>query len=323
MNIVEFWGDNMIDILAIGELLIDFTPVKNEEGVSFKQNAGGAPCNMLTMAQKLGSKTAFIGKVGNDQFGKFLERTLIDHDISTEGLILSDDFNTTLAFVHLTEDGDRSFSFYRKGCADVMLYKEDIDYKLVDQAKAVHFGSLSFTDEPSRSTVEDVIKYAKTEGKLISYDPNYRPALWASEKDAVESMKIGLKYADIIKVSEEEAEILTGEKDYKVAAKKLYDLGIKLVCVTLGVDGSYYHHKNGHRLVKGFKSKVIDTTGAGDSFFGSVIHGVLKNSLDTFTGEQLDDILSFSNAAASVCIEKLGGIPAIPNRDEIIKKMKI
>ena len=184
----------MIDILGIGELLIDFTPVKTEEGQFFKQNPGGAPCNMLTMAQKLGSSTAFIGKVGNDQFGKTLEKTLKDHNINIEGLVLSDEYNTTLAFVHLTESGDRSFSFYRKGCADVMLTKEDVDYRLIDQSKAVHFGSLSFTDEPSKSTVEDVIKYAKSNGKLISYDPNYRPALWTSKEEAINGMKIGLKY---------------------------------------------------------------------------------------------------------------------------------
>lgn len=311
----------MIDILGIGELLIDLTPVKTKEGMCFKPNPGGAPCNMLTMAQKLGSTTAFIGKVGNDQFGLDLLNTLKSNNINTDGLILSDDYNTTLAFVHLADDGDRSFSFYRKGCADVMLEKHDIDYSLIEKAKLIHFGSLSFTDEPGKSTVEEVIKYAKEKGKLISYDPNYRPALWSSKKAAIEGMNIGLKYADIIKVSDEEAEILTGETDYKLAAKKLYDLGIKLVCITLGEKGSYYFHKNGSNLIAGFNSEVVDTTGAGDCFFGATVHQVLKNGLDSLTSDTLNEILKFSNAAAAVCIERLGGMPAIPCKEDIIKKI--
>lgn len=311
----------MIDILGIGELLIDFTPVQTEEGQFFKQNAGGAPCNMLTMAQKLGSKTAFIGKVGNDQFGKTLKKTLQDHNVNTEGLVLSDEYNTTLAFVHLSYDGDRSFSFYRKGCADIMLDNGDIDYSLIDQARLVHFGSLSFTDEPSKSSVEKAIKYAKGNGKLISYDPNFRPALWSSHEEAVKGMAIGLKYADVIKVSDEEATILTGEHDYKIAAKKLYDLGIKLVCVTLGEFGSYYLHKNGDNLVAGFKTKVVDTTGAGDAFFGATIHQLLKHDLENISTDELDRIISFSNGAASVCIENFGGIPAIPDKEAIVTKM--
>ncbi len=312
----------MIDILAIGELLIDFTPIKDDNAVSFKQNPGGAPCNMLTMAQKLGSKTAFIGKVGNDQFGKNLSTTIKDIGINTEGLVLSDEYNTTLAFVHLSHDGERSFSFYRKGCADVMLLEEDINYDLIDKSKLVHFGSLSFTDQPGKTTVEEVIKYAKSKGKIITYDPNYRPALWNSKEDAVKGMKIGLKYADIIKVSDEEAEILTGESDYKLAAKALFDLGIKLVCITLGKEGSYYYHKNSSKLVKGFRTTVIDTTGAGDCFFGAVIHKILDQNLDEISKDELEDALTTGNIAASLCIEKYGGIPAIPSKEEVNGRLK-
>lgn len=311
----------MIDILGIGELLIDFTPIDHQEGVSFKLNPGGAPCNMLTMAQKLGSKTAFIGKVGDDQFGNILKNTLEDHDINVEGLVQSKEYNTTLAFVHLDKNGERDFSFYRKGCADVMLCKEDIDYRLVDTAKVIHFGSLSFTDEPSKSTVLDVLRYAKQQGKMISYDPNFRPALWTSDQEAIEAMKLGLEFADVIKVSDEEAELLTGEKEYRLAAKKIFDMGVKLVCVTLGPDGTYYYHKDSEQLVSGFKSKVIDTTGAGDSFFGAVLHGLKGYDLDSVDRDTLISIVSYGNAAASLCIEKLGGIPGIPHKEDVDKRI--
>lgn len=312
----------MFDIVAVGELLIDFTPVKNESGTFFKENPGGAPCNMLTMAARLGSKTAFIGKVGEDQFGIYLGNVLRTQDIDISGLVYSEEYNTTLAFVHLDEGGDRSFSFYRRGCADVMLEKSEVDYTLLDKTKALHFGSLSFTNEPSRSTVLDIIEYAKKKGKLITYDPNYRPALWASEAAAAEAMGKGLEYADIVKVSEEEALLLTGEEDFYKAAEKLYNIGITLVCVTLGEKGSFYYHKNGHGIVKGYKSNVVDTTGAGDAFFGATVHQLLQRSdINEITVKDLDEIFSFSNAAASICIESFGGIPSIPKLEDILKRL--
>lgn len=315
--------DKMFDIIAIGELLIDFTPVKNESGAFFKQNPGGAPCNMVTMAQKLGSKTGFIGKVGLDQFGTYLGNVLKAQNIDVSGLIYTPEYNTTLAFVHLDECGDRSFSFYRKGCADIMLQKSEVDFTLLDQTRVLHFGSLSFTDEPSRSTVVHTVEYAKQKGKIISYDPNYRPFLWNSEESAIEGMRIGLKYADIIKVSEEEAVLLTGESDIHHAAEKLYQEGIKLVCITLGEKGSFYYHMNGHGIVPGYGSKVVDTTGAGDSFFGATVHQILQKncSLERLTTKDLIEIFSFSNAAASLCIENFGGIPSMPSKDEILKRL--
>lgn len=313
----------MFDIIAIGELLIDFTPVKKESGTFFKQNPGGAPCNMVTMAQKLGSNTGFIGKVGLDQFGTYLGNVLKAQNIDVSGLIYTPEYNTTLAFVHLDECGDRSFSFYRKGCADIMLQKSEVDFTLLDQTQVLHFGSLSFTDEPSRSTVVHTVEYAKQKGKIISYDPNYRPFLWNSEESAIEGMKIGLKYADIIKVSEKEAALLTGESDIHHAAEKLYQEGIKLVCITLGEKGSFYYHMNGHGIVPGYKSKVVDTTGAGDCFFGATVHQILqkKCGIERLMTKDLIEIFSFSNAAASLCIENLGGIPSIPSKNQIIKRL--
>lgn len=314
----------MFDIIAVGELLVDFTPVRNEQGIFFKENPGGAPCNMLTMAQKLGSKTAFIGKVGKDQFGMHLGYVLKEQGIDISGLVFSDEYNTTLAFVHLDENGDRSFSFYRKGCADVMLEKSDVNYSMLDNTKALHFGSLSFTNEPSRSTVLDMIKYAKGRGKLITYDPNYRPVLWRSEEEAVEGMRLGLRFADVVKVSEEEAVLLTEEEDCFKAAECLFKSGIKLVCITLGERGSLYYHRNGCGIVKGYKSKVVDTTGAGDAFFGAAVHQLLQRTdIDKLTSPGLNEIFSISNAAASICIENYGGIPSIPSKEEVLRRLQL
>lgn len=314
----------MIELVALGELLIDFTPHKMDGIAHFKQNAGGAPCNMLAMAQILGTETGFIGKVGNDQFGRFLKKTLDDIGVSTRGLVLSDEEPTTLAFVHLDEGGDRSFSFYRRGCADVMLRPADVDGTLLADAKAVHFGSLSFTDEPSRSTVLEVIRTAKDAGKLISYDPNYRPALWPDEDSAIAGMDLGLQFADMLKVSDEEALLITGEKELESAAVALYKKGIKFVCITLGANGVYYYHQNGHGRVEGFPSTVVDTTGAGDSFFGAVVHQVLAygQPVESLRKEVIESILTYGNAVASLCIEGNGGIPSLPSKDRIEARLE-
>lgn len=311
----------MYDIVGLGELLIDFTPIKIKGETFFKENPGGAPCNYLTIAQNLGSKTAFIGKVGNDGFGKMLKSTLEKNGVDTVGLIMSNVYNTTLAFVHLYDDGDRAFSFYRKNCADVMLNYDDINFDLLDNTKVFHFGSLSFTDDPIKSTLIKVLDYCQNKNIIISYDPNYRPTLWDSEENAVESIKIGLSYADILKLSEEEAELLTGEKDPLNACKKLNEYDIKVILVTLGDKGSFYYHKNCYGYVNGRKTKVIDTTGAGDTFFGSAVHQIIEKGIpiEDLKKSDFEEILHFSNIAASLCIENYGGIPAIPKKNEIEK----
>lgn len=307
------------DIVAIGELLIDFTPVKIDGDTYFKENPGGAPCNYLTAAQKYGMKTAFIGKVGNDGFGQKL-KTTVDHiGIDTSNLILSDDYNTTLAFVHLSDDGDRNFSFYRKGCADIMLEREDINYDILKDSRLLHFGSLSFTDEPSKSTVLELLDRAKSMGIIVSYDPNYRPPLWDSENNAIENMKKGLKYADILKVSDEEAKLLTGEEDPLLASEILSEYGVKLIMVTLGVKGAFYYHKNGHGYIEGRKARAVDTTGAGDTFFGYLVAQILDGNidLDKIDNGKIKGIVKFANYAASICIEGYGGIPSIPEKVEV------
>ena len=314
----------MFNIVAIGELLIDFTPVKSEPGTCYLQNAGGAPGNVLAMAARLGSETAFIGKVGNDKFGNYLGRVLTESGVNTAGLVYSEQYPTTLAFVHLEQNGDRSFSFYRQGCADVMLEEEDINYDLIDNTQALHFGSLSFTTEPSKTAVEKAVKYASSHGKLITYDPNYRPALWASLEQATEAMSFGLEYADIVKVSEAEAIILTGESDFIKAGQKLARLGIRLVCITLGEKGAFYFHNNSSGIVQGYPAKAVDTTGAGDAFMGAVIHQILdkKYDISDIKADQIREVFAYANAAASICVQRLGGIPAMPSRQDVEQKLR-
>lgn len=311
-------------LIGIGEILIDFTPCRMAEGQFFKQNAGGAPCNMLTMAQILGTQTVFIGKAGADQFGHFLKKTLEDHQVDTRGFILSKEVPTTLAFVHLEESGERDFSFYRKGCADVMLTSEEVDYDLIDEAAALHFGSLSFTQDPAREAVLKAVAFAKAKGHLITYDPNYRPPLWRSETAAIEGMRLGLKYADVVKVSEEEAFLLTGETDLEKAGKALRQEGIALVCITLGEGGSFFSHSEGCGRVQGFKAQVVDTTGAGDAFFGSLVHQLLQcgKPVGALEAHEIEEFLIFSNAVASLCIEGLGGIPSLPTLERIEARLK-
>jgi fructokinase len=308
----------MYHIVGIGELLIDFTPVRKEDGLFFKENPGGAPCNMLAMASAMGAKTAFIGKVGQDQFGQHLKATIESKGIDSKGLILSDT-PTTLAFVHLDDQGERSFSFYREGCADVMLEKSEIDFEMIDATQCLHFGSLSFTSSPIRETLYHALEYAKSRNKTISYDPNYRPALWPSEEMAISYMLKGFEYANYVKVSDEEAILLTGEKSVELAAKRLREYGPELICVTLGSSGVYYSYKNFSGYVEGFSANVIDTTGAGDSFFGAFIGQLMLD--ETNDQAQLESYLKTANAAASVVIESYGGLPSIPSKDTVLKRL--
>lgn len=310
----------MYDIIAIGELLMDMTPVRHQEGISFLPNPGGAPCNFLAMAQKMGAKTAFIGKVGADQFGHQLKATIEGVGIDTKGLLLDSKTPTTLAFVHLTEEGDRSFSFYRKGCADVSLNLDEVDMDMIDQAKVFYFGSLALTDEPIKTTAMTVVKEAHRLGKVICYDPNYRPLLWESEASAVRGMKWGLDYASVLKVSDEEALLLTDEKDLEVAARKLAEKGIPLVCVTRGELGTLAYFKETLIEVPSVKVKVIDTTGAGDAFFGTLMQQIAccENSLEDLSIKAVKEMIRVANKAAGLCVENYGAIPALPNRDRVL-----
>lgn len=313
-------------ITAIGEILIDYTPKgKSEAGMDlFEQNAGGAPANVLACLAKFGVETAFIGKVGDDMQGHFLKKTLEDAQINTNGLIVDNNYFTTLAFVSLSETGERTFAFARKPGADTMLSKEELNTDVLNKAKIFHFGSLSLTHEPSREATYTAIKIAKENGAIISYDPNYRAPLWVSKEVAQEQMMLPISLVDIIKISDEESELLTGQTDIFMTAEVLLALGIKIVVITLGKDGALVGNKKvGNdseiRIISGFTpNKVADTTGAGDAFWGGFLYSIYTSgkSLDQITFDELCKYAKFSNAVASLCVENFGAIKAMPTLDE-------
>jgi fructokinase len=312
----------MFDVCALGELLIDFTPSGvNDQGVAlFARNPGGAPANVLAMMNKLGSKTAFIGKTGDDEFGRFLEQTLVGTGIDTGGLVLDPAYRTTLAFVHLSEGGDRSFSFYRREGADLMLRWEEVNKSIISDSKMFHFGSVSLSGKPCRDTVHGAVHYAKSRGKIISYDPNYRPLLWPNETEAKTEIGKLLDDADILKVSEEEMILLTGETELEKGASLLTEKGPAIVLVSLGVKGVYYRCTAGSGHLPAYDVKTIDTTGAGDAFLGAVLFRLRDKScgeLKTISQEELADIVDFANAVGSLTTTKKGAIPALPTADEI------
>ncbi len=312
----------MYDITAIGELLIDFTPAgQTERGdLLFARIPGGAPANVLAAAARLGGKTAFLGKVGRDAFGAFLRATLDGLGICTEGLCADPRVNTTLAFVQLDEHGDRSFSFYRKPGADVMLTYEEVRRDLVDSCRILHFGSVSLTDEPSRSATLQTAKYAREQGKIISYDPNYRPPLWEDAETAREQMLRGLRLADVVKVSGEELQLLSGAAGLEEGSARLAGYGPSLILVSLGEKGAFYRLGQLTGRQPTFQVNTIDTNGAGDSFFGAVLHRLSGKSLADIRAmgrEELEDILSFANAAGSITTTRKGSIPALPTLEEI------
>lgn len=309
------------DVVALGEMLIDFAMVgESEQGNHvFEACPGGAPCNVLAMLNKLGKKTAFIGKVGNDQFGKLLKTTIEEIGIESKGLLLDDEVNTTLAFVHTFPDGDRDFSFYRNPGADMMLGKEEVDYDLIRQAKVFHFGTLSMTDEPVRSATKEALKVAKEAGCLISFDPNLRPPLWSSLDTAKEMMEYGFGYCDILKISDNEIQFVSGKEDYDEGIQYLIDkYHIPLIFLTLGKDGSRAYYKGKRVEQGGFKVATIETTGAGDTFCGSVLGSVVEHGLDDITEEQLKMLLTFANAAAAVVTTRKGAICSMPSKDEVM-----
>ena len=305
-----------MDVVAMGEVLIDFA-FRGTDGNGYplmQANPGGAPGNFLAALAKYGCETAFIGKVGDDTFGRLLKRSLDQIGICTDGLIAAEDVFTTLAFVTFDETGDRSFSFARKPGADASLTFEECSLDLVDRARVFHFGTLSLTGEPVRTATKKLTAYAKERGKLISFDPNLRPPLWGSLEEAKESILWGLSQADVIKISDEEVEFLWGCGPEEGAARILNDHGASLVFVTLGPDGCCFANKNGSGSVPAPKVHTVDTTGAGDIFGGSAMSRILKlgKAPDSLTPEELEEIVRFAAAAASLSTEQPGGMGSVP-----------
>ena len=316
----------MIDVVALGELLIDFaTQSTDGEGYpTMAAHPGGAPANFLAALTKFGAKTAMIGKVGGDTFGKLLLSTLQSAGIETKGMVVTDDVFTTLAFVTFDKYGDREFSFSRKPGADTCLSFEEIDLSIIDEAKVFHFGTLSLTDEPARSATYKAVTYAKQAGKLITYDPNLRKPLWANLEEAKYQLLWGMSQADVVKVSDEEVEFLFGMSVTEGAKHILENFGVKLVFVTCGADGCFFKNANAEGHIPSLSGiNVIDTTGAGDIFGGSAVWKLLQigKKPDELNVEELNDIVRFACTSAGLSTAKSGGISSVPDYSEIVKNL--
>ncbi len=313
----------MIDVVALGELLIDFTqiPSDNVDTRCFQQNPGGAPANVLAVLAKYGVKCAFIGKVGKDMFGEFLRDQLQAMSIDCRSLIMDSEHNTTLAFVALDDKGDRSFNFYRNHGADTCLLPEEINLEIINQCKIFHFGTLSMTHEPSLSATVKALEYAKTCGKLISFDPNYRALLWKDEDSAIKAMKYGLSYSDMAKLSIEEAQMVTGETEPENFLKELFKYGLSFVAITMGPRGCIYATKEFMGSYPEFPAHVVDTTGAGDTFWGTFLAKFLENgeTFEEVSVEKISNMVLMANIAAGMSTEKKGSIPSIPDLDKVIE----
>ncbi len=319
------------DVVALGEILIDFTFAgTNAEGKNlYEENAGGAPANCVSAVAKLGGRGAFIGMTGRDSFGEDVRRVLEKINVDTSGMRYCESQHTTLAFVSLDPSGERHFSFCRNPGADTQLAPKDLDEEMLKNARILHIGSLSLTDEPAKSATLKAIEIVKKTGGLVSYDPNYRANLWKGRTDAIEVMKSIFPLADTVKVSDEELALLFGENiSAEEGGNKILDLGASLAMITLGAKGVFYvakiPDKNRISGTVGCKSvKVVDTTGAGDSFTGGILYRLTRreNPLD-FTKEELEADLKFANTVASICVTRRGAVPALPSLSEVEESLR-
>ena len=314
------------DVIALGELLIDFTQngLSEQGNGLFEANPGGAPCNVLSMLNNLGKKTSFIGKVGNDQFGKTLKKALEELGIGTENLLMDDEVHTTLALVHTFADGDRDFSFYRNPGADMMLTVDELNLDLIRDTRIFHFGTLSMTHEGIRAATKKAVETAKEAGDLISFDPNLREPLWDSLDNAKEQVRWGLGKCDVLKISDNEIQWLTGEEDFTAGVKKIREeFPIPLILVSMGRDGSRAYYGDHYVEVAPFlQENTIETTGAGDTFCACVLNYVLEHGLKALTDEQLKEMLTFANAAASIITTRKGALRVMPTREEVLDFLK-
>lgn len=313
--------EKIFDVTALGELLIDFTEngTSSQGNTLFEANPGGAPCNVLSMLTKLGKKTAFIGKVGKDQFGVRLKSALEEVGIDTRNLVMDEKIHTTLAFVHTFADGDRDFSFYRNPGADMMLTKDEVQKDLISASRIFHFGTLSSTHPGVREATRIALDHAKKEGLLISFDPNLREPLWDSLEDARREIAYGMNYCDILKISDNEMEFMTGTTDYTAGVAKLRETySIPLILVTLGKEGSRAYYKDCMVEAAPFlQENTIETTGAGDTFCASILNYILEHGLNSLTEDQLKEMLTFANAAASLITTRKGALRVMPSKKEV------
>lgn len=309
------------DVVALGELLIDFIEygTSNQGNPVLEANPGGAPCNALAMLTRLGKKVAFIGKVGNDMFGRQLKAAVESVGIDTRNLVIDDEIHTTLAFVQKLPNGDRDFSFYRNPGADMMLTSQEVQEDLIKASRVFHFGTLSSTHEGVRKATRDALKIAKDNGLIITFDPNLRPPLWKDLEDAKAEISYGMQYCDVLKISDNEMEFMTGTDDYDAGVKMLREkYNIPLILVTLGPNGSRAYYKDMVVSVAPFlQENTIETTGAGDCFCGSTINYVLEHGLEDLTEENLTELLTFANASASLVTTRKGALRVMPTKEEV------
>lgn len=313
------------DVCALGELLIDFT----ENGVSpqgnplMEANPGGAPCNVLAMLNKQGYRTAFIGKIGGDIFGRQLRETVEALGINTDGLVTDNTVNTTLAFVHTIDGGDREFSFYRNPSADMMLNESDIKESIIENSKIFHFGSLSMTSDMCEIATKKAISIAERAGVIISFDPNLRENLWGDLDKAREKIEYGLSHCNILKISDNEILWLTGKSEFDdaVDAVRQRYTNISLLLLSLGKNGSRAYSNRSSAFAPCLPANTIETTGAGDTFCGAVLGKVLEKGLRNYSDSELSEMLIFANAAAGIVTERKGALKVMPELPEIYNRI--
>lgn len=312
----------MLDVVALGELLIDFATLSTDGAgyPTMQANPGGAPGNFLAALTRYGARTAFLGKVGTDTFGQLLLGTLEQAGIETRGVVSDPGVFTTLAFVTFDSHGDRTFSFARKPGADTQLRWEEVDRTLIDQCRVFHFGTLSLTGQPIRETTQRALAYARERGKLITFDPNLRLPLWDSPEEARAQILWGLGQADVVKISDEEVDFLWGCSPEEGADRLLDGFGVSLAMVTLGPKGCYLKNRLGAYRAASPKVRPVDTTGAGDIFGGSAVSRLLRlgKAPSELTVPELEQIARFASTAASLSTETVGGIPSIPEEAEVL-----
>ncbi|AGB40800.1 sugar kinase, ribokinase [Halobacteroides halobius DSM 5150] len=314
----------MNGVITLGEALIDFIPL-DKNNIKYKKNPGGAPANVAVGLSRLGAKSSFIGKVGDDVLGNFLKDTLANKGVNTDGMLLTDEARTGLVFVTLDEAGERSFSFYIDPSADTFLSKSDIKEEMFSHNKILHFGSISLINEPARSATKYAVKAAKKNEMLISYDPNLRLSLWDDAAQAKESIISMLAETDILKISEEELEFITGTQEVKVGVselKKEYD--IPLIYVTFGSKGAYYYYQEDLKFVPAMKVDTVDTTGAGDAFVSGILYNLNEMDIDIskLDTEFLNYVTEFASVSGALAASQKGAMSALPNLDKVEEIVK-
>lgn len=325
-SLFEFEVTDMTDAVCLGELLIDFVPTITGTSLvdapAFKKAPGGAPANVAVGLSRLGASAAFMGKVGDDAFGHFLADTLAADGVDVGPLLFTDKARTALAFVSLRADGEREFMFYRHPSADMLFAAEDVDVDLIRRSKLLHFGSIGMIDEPCRSAALLAVTAAQDAGLLISYDPNLRLALWPDAEAAKAGMMLAWPKADIIKVSEEELEFLTGESDPVRAGRRLWHERLRLLVVTCGVKGCFYLTPEFEGEVTGHPVKAVDATGAGDAFVAGLLQGILTDPRVIDDEASLKNLCRFANATGALATMERGAIPALPKRERVLSFLK-